>query len=85
MFTQNYYDFKERNGLDGTLLDLLKDNVYLIDGEVMWSGVYFTDYKENLAIAIKEHYNLDVEFKLVNQFDNLKIYKVVYSSDGYNI
>ena len=40
MFTKNYYDFKERYNLDGTFLDLLKDNVYLIDGDVIWSGNY---------------------------------------------
>ena len=31
MYTKNYYDFKDRYGLDGTFLDLLKENVYLID------------------------------------------------------
>lgn len=34
MFTQNYYDFKERYHLDGNWLDLLKENVYLVDGDV---------------------------------------------------
>ena len=38
MYTQNYYDFKERYNLDGNFLDLLKENVYLIDGDVYWSG-----------------------------------------------
>jgi len=77
MYTENYYDFKDRNGLDGTFLDLLKDNVYLIDGEVIWSGTKYDDYKGKIAVAIKEHYNIDVEFVEVEQFNNLKIYKTV--------
>lgn len=81
MFTQNYYDFKERNKLEGNLLDLLKENVYLIDGEVIWSGVRYNNYKGNIALAIKEHYNIDVEFEEVESFNNLKIYKVVQVSE----
>lgn len=80
MFTQNYYDFKEKNNLDGNLLDLLKENVYLIDGDVIWSGVRYNNYKGNIALAIKEHYNIEVEFEEVQQFDNLKIYKVINMS-----
>lgn len=76
MYTQNYYDFKERYSLDGTFLDLLKDNVYLVDGDVFWSGVEYNNYKENILYAIKQHYNIDVEYKEIEQFDNLKIYKI---------
>ena len=61
MYTQNYYDFKERYELDGTLLDLLKENVYLIDGDVYWSGRRYSNYKENIMIAIKENYNIEVK------------------------
>lgn len=81
MFTQNYYDFKERNNLDGDLLDLLKENVYLIDGDVIWSGVRYSNYKGNIALAIKEHYNIDVEFLEVESFNNLQVYKVVQASE----
>lgn len=80
MLTGNYYDFKEKNNLDGNLLDLLKENVYLIDGDVIWSGTRYTDYKSNIALAIKENYNIDVGFEEVEDFDNLKIYKVVYAN-----
>ena len=80
MFTVNYYDFKEKNNLDGNLLDLLKENVYLIDGDVIWSGIRYTDYKSNIALAIKENYNIDIGFEEVEDFDNLKIYKVVYAN-----
>ena len=76
MFTQNYYDFKDRYNLDGSLLDLLKENVYLIDGDVYWSGRLYENYKEHIILAIKEHYGIDAECELVEQFDNLKIYKL---------
>lgn len=76
MFTGNYYDFKERNHLDGSLLDLLKENVYLIDGDVYWSGRRYNDYKANVMFAIKEHYNLDVTCEKLEEFDNLAIYKI---------
>lgn len=62
-------------------MDLLKENVYLIDGDVIWSGTRYNNYKENIALAIKENYNIDVKFEEVKQFDNLKIYKVVYASE----
>ena len=76
IFTQNYYDFKERNKLDGTLLDLLKDNVYLIDGKTRWSGRIYDKYRENVILAIKEHYNIDVECVQVESFGNIQIYKL---------
>ena len=77
MFTGNYYDFKERYNLEGTFLDLLKENVYLIDGDVYWSGRRYDNYKENIVLGIKEHYNIEVKCEEVEQFDNLKIYKVI--------
>lgn len=76
MFTQNYYDFKKRNHLEGNLLDLLKNNVYLIDGDVYWSGKRYENYKANVILAIKENYNIDVKCEKVEQFDNLAIYKI---------
>lgn len=76
MYTQNYYDFKERHNLDGDLLDLLKDNVYLIDGKVVWSGRLYDNYKENIINAIKQHYSINVQCEEVKQFDNLKVYKL---------
>lgn len=76
MFTQNYYDFKKRNHLEGNWLDLLKDNVYLIDGDVYWSGKRHENYKANVILAIKENYNVDVKCEKVEQFDNLAIYKI---------
>ena len=77
MYTQNYYDFKDRYNLEGNLLDLLKDGVYLIDGDVVWSGNRYQNYKKHIAIFIKEHYNKEIEFEEIKTFDNLTIYKVV--------
>jgi len=77
MFTQNYYDFKERNNLEGTFLDLLKDDVYLIDGDVYWSGNEYKNYINNIVLFIKEHYNKDVEYEKVEQIENIYIYKIV--------
>ena len=76
MFTKNYYDFKERYNLDGTFLDLLKDNVYLIDGDVTWSGNYYHDYINNIVLFIKEHYNKNVSYEKIKTFDNIYIYKL---------
>ena len=76
MYTKNYYNFKERYNLDGTFLDLLKENVYLIDGDVTWSGNYYHDYKKHIILFIKEHYNIDVTCEMVKSFDNIYIYKL---------
>lgn len=82
MYTQNYIDFKNRYNLQGTLLDLLNENVYLIDGKVVWSGREYDNYKQNVLYAIKEHYNIDVECKEIKQFDNLKIYKLYVANEA---
>ena len=81
MYTQNYYDFKDIYGLDGTFLDLLKENVYLIDGDVTWSGNYYEDYKKHIILFIKEHYDVDVSYELVETFDNIYIYKLYEVAD----
>ena len=81
MYTQNYYDFKERYDLDGTFLDLLKDNVYLIDGDVAWSGNYYHNYIDNIVLFIKEHYNIDVTYDKIKTFDNIYIYKLKEIAD----
>lgn len=68
--------FKARYNLDGTFLDLLKENVYLIDGDVTWSGRKYSNYIDKIVLFIKEHYNIDVKYERVNTFDNLYIYKL---------
>ena len=76
MFTKNYYDFKERYDLEGTFLDLLKENVYLIDGDVSWSGNYYHNYIDNIVLFIKENYNMDVQYEKIEEFDNIYVYKL---------
>ncbi len=75
-FTKNYYDFKNRYNLEGNFLDLLKDNVYLIDGEVLWSNILYSNYRENIFLSIKENYGIEVECNEIMKFNNLSIYKV---------
>lgn len=82
MFTQNYYDFKERYQLEGTFLDVLKENVYVIDGDVNWSGNYYTNYIEHIVLFIKEHYNIDVEYKKIEEFDNIYIWSIGIGSQS---
>ena len=81
MYTKNYYDFKDRYGLDGTFLDLLKENVYLIDGDVNWSGNFYQDYIKNIILFIKEHYDTKVTYEKVKTFDNIYIYKLYEVAD----
>ena len=76
MYTQNYYDFKNRHDLDGTFLDLLKENVYLIDGTATWGGSIFRDYINCIVLFIKENYNIDVSYERVKEFGNVYIYKL---------
>lgn len=76
IFTQNYYDFKQRNNLEGTFLDLLKDNVYLIDGDVNWSGTYYKNYKKNIIEFIEQHYGKNVKCEKIKTFENIYIYKL---------
>lgn len=76
IFTQNYYDFKQRNNLEGTFLDLLKDNVYLIDGDVNWSGTYYKNYKKNIIEFIEKHYGKNVKCEKIKTFENIYIYKL---------
>ncbi len=83
MYTKNYYDFKERYNLEGNFLDLLKENVYLIDGDVYWSGRRYENYKENVILAIKENYGEEVTCEEVEHFGNLTIYKIVPKGTGY--
>ena len=76
IYTENYYEFKEKYNLGGTFLDLLKDNVYLINGEVYWWRRNNKDYIDKIVLFLKEHYDVDVTYEEVNRFDNLAIYKL---------
>ncbi len=76
MLNQNYYKFKNRYQLEGTFLDLLKENVYLIDGDVTWSGKRYEKYINHIVRFLKENYNIDVTYEKLEEFDNLYIYKL---------
>lgn len=76
MYTGNYYDFKERYNLEGTFLDVLKENVYLINGEVKWFGRNNKDYIDKIVLFIKEHYDINVTYEKVEEFGKLYIYKL---------
>lgn len=81
IFTQNYYNFKEKNNLQGTFEDLLKDNVYLIDGDVSWSGVYYQNYKQHIIQFIKEHYGKNAKCEKIQTIDNVYIYKLTEDNE----
>lgn len=76
IYTENYYNFKEQYNLNGTFLDLLKDNAYLINGEVQWNGRNNKDYIDKIVLFLKEHYDIEVTYEKVKKFDNLTIYKL---------
>lgn len=77
MLTGNYYDFKERYDLRGTFEDVLKENVYVIDGEVNWSGNYYRNYINHIVLFLKEHYQKEVTYEKVEEFENISIYKMI--------
>ena len=61
---------------------MLKENVYLIDGDVYWSGRRYQNYKENVILSIKENYDVDVTYEEIEHFGNLTIYKIVPKGTG---
>ena len=53
-----------------------KDNVYLISGNVIW-GESYKEYIKIIVQYIKEHYNINVNYSVIKEFDNnIKIYKL---------
>ena len=64
-----------------TFEDLLKDNVYLIDGDVSWSGVYYQNYKQHIIQFIKEHYGKNVKCEKIQTIDNVYIYKLTEDNE----
>jgi len=80
MFNKNYYEFKDRYQLQGNFLDLLKENVYLIDGDVTWSGRRYENYIGHIVTFIKENYNIDTAYEKQKEFNNLYIYKLSVKS-----
>ena len=54
---------------------MLKENVYVIDGNVKWSGNRYKDYIKHIKTFIKEHYQKEVKYERIKEFGNLYIYK----------
>ncbi len=73
MFTENYYDFKERYNLDGLFLDLLKENVYLVDKE---NKSKEENLFEGTILFLKENYNKEVTYEQIQKFGEINIYKI---------
>lgn len=73
MFTENYYDFKERYNLDGIFLDLLKENVYLVDRD---NKSKEEDLFEGTILFLKENYNKEVTYEQIQKFGEINIYKI---------
>ncbi len=79
MYDQEYYNFKERYHIDNIIQDLYqKDNLYLITGKVVSANM--TTYENHIELLkkyIQEHYNIDVQYEIVQEFsDSIKIYKL---------
>lgn len=77
VYTENYYNFKNRHKLNELLLELVeKDNVYLIDQNVREKGKYYSDYIEHIVVFLKDHYNINAEYEVVKEIGKIKIYKL---------
>ena len=76
-YTENYYVFKEKYGIDNLMESLYKnDNVYLISGDVIW-GEKYKEYINIIEKYIEDHYGIDVECNIIKEFkNNIKIYKL---------
>ena len=76
-YTENYYNFKKMYNIDNLMKSLYeKDNVYLISGNVIW-GESYKEYINIIVQYIKEHYNINVNYSVIKEFDNnIKIYKL---------
>ena len=76
-YTENYYNFKKMYNIDNLMKSLYeKDNVYLISGNVIW-GESYKEYIKIIVQYIKEHYNINVNYSVIKEFDNnIKIYKL---------
>ena len=75
LYTENYYNLKERYNLDGTYLDLLKDNVYLVD-DYNKEDEFYSGLRDSIIIAMDEHYGIKAKYELVDHIGKVGIYKI---------
>lgn len=79
IYNKEYYDFKERYQLNNIIEDLYKkDNVYLITGNTRTAhNTVISNHIELIQRYIKQHYNIDVQYRIEKEFkNNIKIYKL---------
>lgn len=79
IYNKEYYDFKNRYQLNNIIEDLYKkDNVYLITGNTRTAhNTVIFDHIELIQRYIKQHYNIDVQYRIEKEFkNNIKIYKL---------
>lgn len=75
--SKNVEYFKDYNGIDNLMYDLVKkDNYFFVD-----KGSHINMYK----IYFKETYNLDVSFDIVNQLYHASVYKVNIINNDINV
>ena len=79
IYNKEYYLFKERYDILNPITDLYKkDNLYIISGNVYAANnMMYTNHIDLVIQYIKEHYNKDIEYKIIKEFSNsIKIYKL---------
>ena len=79
IYNQEYYEFKEIYQIDNIMEDLFKkDNIYIITGDVYGAdNNKYINHIKNIQEYISEHYDENVEYKVVKEFtDSIKVYKL---------
>ena len=79
-YDKQYYVFKNKYNIDNIITDLYKkENLFLIDGDSFGAdNIIRKNHIEIIIKYIKEHYNVDVDYKIIKEFENTnaKIYKL---------
>lgn len=77
-YDKKYYEFKEEYNIDNIITDLCeKDNLFIITGEVGGADyVLYNNHIDTIKQYILEHYNKKVGYKVVKEFNGIKIYKL---------
>lgn len=79
IYNKEYYLFKEKYNIKNPITDLYeKDNLYIISGDVYAANNQkYNNHIDTVIQYIKEHYNKNIEYKIVKEFSNsIKVYKL---------
>lgn len=79
IYNKEYYDFKERYDIENIMTDLYKkDNIYLVTGDARAANNrVYKNHIEIIVTYIEQHYNVNVEYKIIKEFANsVKVYKI---------